>query len=164
MKKAIKDFVFNQLKYGPLYKKRLKAIKSYSELSTDKLIDLENEKLAYLVNNAYKSSIFYKKLYTDYGVNLKQIQNKEDLIKLPIITKDLIKDQVDNIYIGNKLIRHTSYTSGTTGSPLKVYYGLDCVLNEACYNEVFRNNAGHYFGDKVISLRGALDGTSKEYF
>ncbi len=164
MKQSIKDLVFNQLKYGFLYKQRLKTIKSYQELTTEDLLFLENKKLVHLVNKAYSKTLFYKDLFNDYGVNLKQIQNKEDLTKLPIITKDLIKDRVDSIYLGNKLIRHKSYTSGTSGSPLKVYYGLNCVINEACYNEVFRNNAGHYFGDKVVSLRGALDGTTREYF
>lgn len=84
----------------------------------------------------------------------------EDLSKLPVVTKDLIRDRVDDIYIG-KRFKHTAHTSGTSGSPLKIYYSWDCVFNEASYNEIFRNNAGHYFGDRVISLRGALDGAKR---
>lgn len=164
MKKIIKNFVLNQLKYGYLFKKRLKLIKSYHELSTNKTQEIESELLVKYINNAYKKSSFYKDLYDSYGVNLKQIQNKQDLVSLPIITKDIIKDNVDNIYIGNKHLRHTSFTSGTTGSPLKVYYSLNCILNEASYNEIFRNKAGHFYGDRVISLRGALDGKKKEYY
>ncbi|TYC15654.1 phenylacetate--CoA ligase family protein [Bizionia gelidisalsuginis] len=152
------------MKYGLFFKKRLRQIKEYQILTIDEEEELKNELLIKHIKNAYGKSLFYKNLYNSYGVNLNQIQNKEDLVNLPIITKELIKDNVNDIYTGNKFIKHTSYTSGTTGSPLKVYYSLNCVLNEASYNEVFRNNAGHFYGDRVISLRGALNGKEKEYF
>lgn len=161
--KAVKDYFFKELKYGYLFKKRLSKIESYNRLSSLQLEELEAHLLSTIVKNAYKKSNFYKQLYNDYGVNINQIQSKDDLNKLPLITKDIIKTRVDDIYIGNSL-KHTSYTSGTSGSPLKVYYSLNCILNEACYNEVFRNKAGHYYGDRVVSLRGALDGSRKEYY
>lgn len=160
----LKDYFYSKLKYGILFNNRLKRIKSYQDMTDDQLLILENEKLINNINNAYSKSSFYKNLYNEHGVDIKQIKTIEDLTKLPIITKDLIKNHVENLYVGNKLIRHTTYTSGTSGTPLKVYYSLNCVLNEASYNEIFRNNAGHFFGQKIISLRGALDGTTKEYF
>ena len=163
LKNAFKDYLFNELKYGFLFKKRLKKIKEYESMSSSQLDDLEASLFSLQVKNAYQKSSFYNDLYNKHGVNISQIQSKDDLHKLPIITKNEIKDRVDDLYVGNRF-KHTTYTSGTTGSPLKVYYSLDCVLNEASYNEVFRNKAGHNYGDRIISLRGALDGTVKEYF
>jgi phenylacetate-CoA ligase len=159
----IKDFLFQQLKYGYFFKKRLKEIQRFHDLSDQQLLELENQTLKFHIANAYKKSSFYKELYDRYGVVLSQIQNREDLKQLPMITKEDIKSKVDHLYIGNK-IKHTSYTSGTSGSPLKVYYDINCILNEASYNEIFRNNAGHYFGQKVVSLRGVLDKKTMKYF
>lgn len=163
MKNLLRDFIFNRLKYGSGFRKRLSLIESYQRLSENELLIKENSMLVEHIRNAYNNSPFYKELYDSYGVNLSQIQSKEDLSKLPVVTKEVIRDRVDDIYIGNRF-KHTAYTSGTSGSPLKIYYSWDCVLNEASYNEIFRNNAGHYFGDKAVSLRGALDGTKREHY
>ncbi|GAA0872763.1 exopolysaccharide biosynthesis protein VpsH [Gangjinia marincola] len=159
----LKSFLDAHLKYGFLFKRRLKKVNDYYTISNDKLEQLKQEKIRAHIENAYTNSLFYKKLYDDHGVNLSQIQNQEDVKNLPPITKAIIKDQIDKLYIGNR-IRHTSHTSGTSGSPLKVYYDLDCVLNEAAHNEVFRNNAGHHYGQKVVSLRGVLDKSRMKYF
>lgn len=152
----IKAFFNHQLKYGSLFRQRLKKIQAYYHCNNTLLKELEAEKLKELLHNTYKHSSFYKNLYDEYGVILSQIQNREDLKKLPLITKQDIKDKVDEIYFGSKF-KYTTYTSGTTGSPLKIYYSLDCVLNEAAYNEIFRNNAGHRIGMPLVSLRGKLD-------
>ncbi|MDC9724097.1 MAG: hypothetical protein PSN34_15185 [Urechidicola sp.] len=160
---VIKDFAFNKLKYGYFFKKRLKHIRSLYELTPEQLLILENQMLVKQISNAYKKSTFYNALYNKHDINLSQIQSKEDLKLLPIIDKNDIKEFVDRIYIGSKF-KHASHTSGTSGTPLKVYYDINCIINEASYNEIFRNNAGHYYGNKVLSLRGALDGSTKEYF
>lgn len=151
----MKDFLKHQIKYGWLFKKKLAKIKKYYSLSAQELQDLEDKKIRLLLSNAIKKSPFYKELYARYGVNLSQIQNRDDLKNLPSISKQDIINQVDNIYFGSKL-RHTAHTSGTSGSPLKVYYSVDCILNEASYNEIFRNNAGHRTGQRTVSLRGNL--------
>jgi phenylacetate-CoA ligase len=163
MRNLIKDYVFKELKYGVLFKKRLNKIRRYHELSTSDFESLESELLREHIKNAYNNCMFYSELYVNHGVNISQIQNKDDLKKLPEIQKKDVKGKEENLYIGNRF-KHISYTSGTTGSPLKVYYDINCVLNEAAYNEHFRNNAGHRFGQRVVSLRGALDGSLMESF
>ena len=152
----LKDFINYQIKYGPLFKERLKKIEYYYSLSIARLLEVEAEKLQKLISITYAKSPFYHDLWNEYGVNINQIKDRNDLKKLPIINKQDIKDKVDKIYFGSK-IKYTTYTSGTTGSPLKIYYSLDCVLNEASYNEVFRNNVGHQLGMPLVSLRGKLD-------
>ncbi|WP_370390337.1 hypothetical protein [uncultured Winogradskyella sp.] len=163
LKNSIQDFIFKELKHGLLFKRRLNKIRSYYELSASEREYLESTILVKHIKNAYSKSIFYKDLYDLHGVNLNQIQTKDDLDKLPIIQKEHIKDRVNDLYIGSRF-KHTSYTSGTSGTPLKVYYDLNCVLNEASYNEIFRNNAGHHYGQRVVSLRGALDGSKMDYY
>lgn len=159
----IKSYLKYKLKYGYFFKKRLKKIQGYYEMSQSDQDEVESQKLIRLVNNAYKKSAFYRELYDKHGINIKQIQNRDDLKKLPVITKNDIKNRVDEIYFGGK-IKYTTFTSGTSGSPLKIYYSLDCILNEASYNEIFRNNAGHQIGQRVVSLRGNLDRTQFKSF
>jgi len=163
MVNRISDFMVSQLKYGYLFRKRLNQVRLYQELEPDHEAVLQNRLLKNLVHSAYQKSRFYKNLYDEHGINLRQIQNKEDLQSLPIITKFDIKSHERDLYIGSPL-RYRGSTSGTSGTPLTVYYSVDCVLNEASYNEIFRNNAGHHYGDKAISLRGKLGGNQFEYF
>lgn len=159
----LKSFVSQKLKYGVCFRQRLRRIKAYYELSDNEIEDYEAIKINQLVKNAYSRSPFYRDLYDKYGVNISQVQNRSDLVNLPSISKSDIRNCVNDIFIGN-FLKHKAYTSGTSGTPLQVYYSMDCVINEASYNEIFRNNAGHFYGDRTISLRGALDNTKREYF
>lgn len=163
MSNRISDFFIGQLKSGPLFQRRLKRVRSFQDMGDEQIARIENEMLLDQIQNAYKKSRFYRNLYDEYGVNMHQIQHKGDLNVLPAISKFDVKSHEHELYIGSP-IRYRGSTSGTSGTPLTVFYSLDCVWNEASYNEIFRNNAGHYYGDRAISLRGKLDASSFEHY
>lgn len=156
--KLIKDYIHYKIKYDTSFRNQLNKIKGFENLNESRLRELENEKLVTHLRQAYQKSKFYQKLYNEYGVNLSQIQSREDLCILPVISKELIRDSVADIYIGNRF-RYKGSTSGTSGSPLTVYYSKKCINAEAAYLESFYNKAGFSFGDAVVSLRGKLDKT-----
>lgn len=156
MKKLSHFFVRNILKNNPLFWYRLRRIKSLYELDPEKLLILQNEAFIKLINYAYSHSTFYKNYYQLHGVDIQSIKDITDVIKLPIVTKQQVKENADNILIGMKSFQKVAHTSGTSGSPLKVYRSYSSVIEEEAYLWRHREKFGHKIGSKSIALRADL--------
>lgn len=140
------------LKYNFLFNIYLKKLKKLSNLSKIEIENIKLEKIKKIVKKANKSH-FYKNLYKDYNTN---IESMDDFYKLPIITKEMIKDKEELLLTKIKFLLFKGYTSGSSGSPLKVYYDYKSVIKENAYVWLYRNNCGLEFKEPVVSLRGNL--------
>lgn len=93
-------------------------------MSREKMRELQGQKLKKIVAYAYEHSPFYKKRFDEYGVKPADINNIDDITKLPFTVK---QDLRDNYPFGmmavpmSEILRlHAS--SGTTGKPIVVGY------------------------------------------
>ncbi|MEK6480843.1 hypothetical protein WJR50_25095 [Catalinimonas sp. 4WD22] len=157
MKKLAHFFVRNILKNNPLFWYRLHRLKSLYELEQEKLLTLQNETFLKLLKYAYSNSAFYKSYYQQYGLDIKTIKDISDINKLPVVTKDHIRKHAEVILTGPKSFQKVAYTSGTSGSPLKVYRSYSSVIEEEAYIWRHRENFGHTIGAKSVALRADLD-------
>jgi phenylacetate-CoA ligase len=92
--------------------------------SLDELIYHQSIALKNLVNHAYSTVPFYKKLYDVKGLNPQDIQSIEDITKIPIIDKQLLVQNsfdklISNKYKLNNLI--PVKTAGSNGKPFLFY-------------------------------------------
>ena len=62
---------------------------------------------------------FYRKKFDVAGLKPKDIKNREDLVKFPILTKNEIKEWLTPLVDSEKERMHIVSTSGSTGTPLK---------------------------------------------
>ena len=87
-------------------------------------------KIKAIINYAYENVPFYKNLYDNYGINPKNINNLNDVIKLPILTKDMLKKAILEKTIFSKEKRKwkiaTTHTTGSTGMPTTLYFDQFC--------------------------------------
>lgn len=85
----------------------------------------QNEQLHSLILHCYKNVPYYKELFDSLQIKPNDIQSKEDLVKIPILTKEIVRKNVDKLIATNipkSSIKHAN-TSGSTGTPLKIFYG-----------------------------------------
>ena len=90
----------------------------------EKLEEYQIEKLRRVVKYADQNVPFYHKLYRENGVDISKIQKIDDLVKLPIIKKDVFKKQdvkeiLSSEYNPSRLKRVR--TSGSSGTPFQLY-------------------------------------------
>lgn len=140
------------LKYNFLFDIYLKKLKILSTLNKNEIENIKLEKIKQLVKKA-SESYFYKNLYKNCNTN---IESMDDFYKLPIVTKEMIKGKEELLLTKPKFLLFKGYTSGSSGSPLKVYYDYLSVIKENAYVWLYRNNCGLQFKDPVVSLRGNL--------
>ncbi|MDQ1769214.1 phenylacetate--CoA ligase family protein [Labilibaculum euxinus] len=155
--RALRDYLLSKIKFGYRFSKELQRIADLYSISESQLLELKNQEFVKQYQNAFTNSKFYNKLYQEHGLNLNSIQSTDDAKLIPIITKEDIRHRVDELLTCNKLFVYTAYTSGTTGSPLKLYRDYQSVCKEYSYGYYFQSMHGYQLGDKVISIKGDLD-------
>ena len=91
--------------------------------SIDKLEEFQNERLKDIIKYAYNIIPGYQRKFDEAKVKPKDIRTKDDLYKLPIITREELQNNKD--FINEKLISDILYTGGSTGTSLKYYESKD---------------------------------------
>lgn len=115
----------------------IKMYKTYKQLMKNQWLDIEQirkiqqKKLRYLVNYAYKNVSYYKKLFDETGISPTDIKSPEDLKKLPLTNKSALQTlKLDCItsrsFCHDELIHE--HTSGSTGRPFTIYFDKDFVM------------------------------------
>ena len=105
------------IRFYPTYKKLIQnQCKSYEELKEEQEKQLRN-----MINFAYKNVPYYHKLFDDLKLSPDDIKKLEDLEKLPILTKEIIKQNWDDFkHVNlNKMKYYNNATGGSTGTPFK---------------------------------------------
>ena len=107
---------------------RRQTLKQYSNLLLEsKMSETERQKLLYnrvknIITHAFNSSDFYKKKFEEYNFNPEDFLNLEGLKRIPILTKNELRE--NNLLIKNynsKLIIKST-TGGSTGVPVTVFH------------------------------------------
>lgn len=153
---ALKFLLENKVRYNYFFAKELRAIRTQRNWGPTILRDLQERNFVSLVHRAYHRSPFYRHLYDLHGVDISKIKALSDIERLPVITKDAIREHVGTIFIGNRLNRSTAHTSGTTGSPMTLYRDYQSITREAAYLWAHRMSFGYEVGMKTVTLRGNL--------
>jgi phenylacetate-CoA ligase len=89
----------------------------------------QDERLRALVRHAYVNVPFYRDRWKQLKIAPNDIQSRSDLPKLPIVTKEEIRQHADRLVSQNFPRREllSRHTSGTTGKALHFYMTRDAV-------------------------------------
>ncbi len=134
---------------------------SYKELK-----DEQEKQLRSLINYSFENIPYYHKLFRDLKLSPSDIKNIEDLEKLPILKKQIIKENWEDFkpINLNKISYYEGDTGGSTGVPLKYRLAkFDKFLAGAL---LYRGwGYGRYeLGDKMVFLAGSsLDVGTEKY-
>ena len=98
----------------------IRFLSSTEWLSEKDLFDLQSRKLRQLIEHCYKNVPYYKRVFDDLGLKSGDIQTRDDLSKLPILTKSIIKENFNDLIsldIDSRKPLDGS-TGGSTGTPM----------------------------------------------
>lgn len=123
--------------------------------SRNQIDGYQNQKLRLLIQHAFTNVPFYNDLFYNLRLMPEDIQNKEDLAKLPVLTKDTIRQEgierfTSNTISKNKLIQSSS--SGSTGEPLFYWNTKDAYSMNIAANLRGWYGMGYRLGDKYVKL------------
>lgn len=122
-----------QHRFGAALQRSLDELLESERWPRDRLLELQNRRLRRIVRHAYDNSPFYRRSFDEAGVAVPDIRTIEDLPKLPILTKEAVRANGDSLLTSRPRRGWLEgHTSGTTGSPLAVWYDRrTCVETNA---------------------------------
>ena len=135
--------------------KSLRQLESSQWWPRNRILELQNERLRQLIRQAYDKVPYYRRLFDEVSIKPGSIQSKEDLIKLPLLTKELIRAHSDKLMASGfnprKLVELA--TDGSSGEPLQfcrtrqdqVSWGFAAAQRAYGW-------AGYRLGDKLAKL------------
>jgi len=138
--------------------KQYNFVKKNEFESYETLKRYQEEKLQRLIQFSYNNVPYYHKLFEKLNLKPEDIQSIEDLQKLPILTKEIIrKHQRDFIPTNLKEQKYVnSSTGGSTGEPLQYRLSKeDEILGLAIMYALSWGYAGYKLGDKVGVIAGS---------
>lgn len=142
--------LFNLKAYTYRYTGRYKEF--FNELSTP----FENDD-AKRLNDLKKFLQFVKihsKYYKNIDFDIKSFNSFGDIRKLPILTKDALRENIDSIVTIDKSKAILAKTGGTTGASLKVYYTKEDNQRRFANVNAFRSHYGYSLGKGVAWFSG----------
>ena len=156
MKKYIKETLKFVLRSRPFTAKYVREIEAMYAMAPEQLRTRNEERFLKIFRKAFDHSPFYHKLYTEAGISREDIRSLDDMKRLPVVTKEMIKKHGAEMVTTPKWKLLKNYTSGTTGSPLIVYEDWQSIWREQAYFECYRRRCGYRYGEPMVSLRGNL--------
>lgn len=107
------------------------------------------EELKRLLKHAKEKSRYYSKKLKNIDIN--EIKNLEDLKKIPILEKEELRKNIEDIITSHEM---KNSTGGTTGKAITVYFKKDDLQRRMAYLDAFKERHGIKLGMKSARFSG----------
>jgi phenylacetate-CoA ligase len=127
-------FRIRRHRYDRPYRRMVGALLDQERWDRDRMEALQLRRLRHVVGCAYERSAYYRRVMDMAEVRPGDLRSLEAVRRLPLLTKEFVRSEGAAL-----MTEHTpgrgwlhGHTSGTTGSPLGVWYDRDsCRVNNA---------------------------------
>jgi phenylacetate-CoA ligase len=141
---------------GQSVSKHFKFLQKSQWWSESELKEYQNEKLRALIKHAYENVPYYTELFDSLNLTPSDINTTDDLVKLPILTKEIVRENFKNGKIIAKNIPTKKMiltgSSGSTGEPLQYYITKDAYSMNIVSNLRGWYWMGYRLGDSYAKL------------
>lgn len=151
------DFLPPVWRYGGAYR-TARAVLNRSEWWTGtQLAQYQADCVRRLVVHCAEHVPYYRELFRDHGINPLEIQHPEDLHRIPVLTKEIVRKRKNDLIADNypAARRERETTSGTTGSPLDFYFDESTRAMERALARRHLQWLGFDANDRIAELKVA---------
>jgi len=152
----LKGYQIERERYGEKFNQLLKELEISQWKDLDWHLDKQNEKLRLLIAHAYEQVPYYREIMDEKSLKPSDFKNISDISKLPVLNKETVRKRQKDLMARNASRRKLKmgHTSGTTGSPLEVWWDIPSILISTATLWRFRGWAGLRYGDPFVTVTG----------
>ncbi len=145
-------------RYGKKFVKVKNELDKTQYYSREKIDEYQNIKLRKLIKHAYENVPYFRQLFKTIRLKPSDIMTKEDLQKIPVLTKNDVKKHHDKLISKNVTKRNLvhGHTSGTTGTPLNFYWDINTCVYTTAVDWRQKKWAGIRHGDPIALFLGRM--------
>lgn len=121
-------------RYGARYRAAVAMLEEQEQWSAERLRAYQDDRVRAVIRVAYEGSVHYRRLMSSAGIRPADFRGVSDLVKLPLLTRDAVRAEGPALMAAERPQRGWlhGHTSGTTGTPLGLWYDRDtCVMTNA---------------------------------
>ena len=142
----------NNKRHSGTYKKWKKEYKRLEGISLIELRKRQLDKLNDLLSYTHKKSPYYQEIFN--SLNFKNVTSLDDLKVLPILTKEDLRQNINDTVTISKAAAMISKTGGTTGKSLAVFRTKNDIQERNAIMSIFRGKQGYALGQKTAWFSG----------
>jgi phenylacetate-CoA ligase len=153
---SFKGHQFHGDRYGTAhFKKMARRLERNEHLSLEGLKELQFSMLRQFAGHCFQESPYYRRLWESHGLHPNDIREPGDVCRIPIVSKQDLRARTPEFLTEKSHRRLTPvHTSGTTGSPLTVYFSPEDIGQRHAFLERCRRWAGVQIGQKRATFTG----------
>lgn len=132
-------------RYGKKSKSFLEELVKNETSEFSDIQEMQNKLVCNLVKHAFEKVPFYQKYCQKTGLSVQDINKIDDIVKLPIITKDMIRENPLFFCAKNYVKKKGTFwlsTSGTSGKPLRIFCDMESRQRHYAFWSRFRQWCG----------------------
>ena len=137
---SVAGYKKNRTRYGKTYYEYREFLKEFDEYSLEDKLEYQKNELIDFINYTYENSPYYRELYKN--IDIRSINEISDLKKLPIIDKEMIRENINNINTVSARDSVEAHTGGTTGKSLVVHFSKDDMMKRMAMLDHFKSRVG----------------------
>lgn len=121
--KYFRDLIPDYYRHGKVFRSIYEELEIREKMKEEKQQEYQLKQLQKLLKYAYENVEYYKNLFDERGLKPEEIKTHQDLKKLPYLTKDIIKENFNDLIskkISQKDLLYLT-TGGSSGTPLGFY-------------------------------------------
>ena len=154
--------IYSAKLYRERYGKEFKAISldldASQWFSKEEIIEYQSRQLGALVRHCYDTVPYYHHLFKSLKIQPGDITTVDDLQKIPVLTKEHIRENQHELLSTEKSVRTNKITfggtSGTTGTPLRIAWDQHMRIFNNAVDWRQKKWAGVEPGDRIALLLG----------
>lgn len=137
---SFEGYRIQKSRYNVTFERVFQEFMNRNDWSYEQKCEYRDLQLQKMVKHCYETVPYYKKTFDKYGIDYRDIKYLDDLQRLPIITKQTVKENYIDFFSTafDKKELISQHTSGTSGSGFTFYQNKEA--NAAVWAHVWRGN------------------------
>jgi phenylacetate-CoA ligase len=117
--------------------RHMRAQRRVPYLPPEELRALRDRQVRQIVRYAAQTVPYYRECFREQGIDAADIRSAEDLDRLPLLTKEMVRSEPQRFCSTSRLGREAlrMSTTGSTAEPLDVYLDRQSILMAAAYGQ-----------------------------
>ena len=132
----------NRNRYGKVYSNHKVFLKKFDTILLKDKLKYQRKELINFIRYAYENSGFYRELYS--GIDISNIQSVEDLKKLPIVDKEMLRSRANDVFTIASEGAVEGHTGGTSGKSLLVLFTPEDLMKRMAMLDHFKERVGFH--------------------
>lgn len=134
--------------------KYVNLIERFNRKSFEEIQSYQLNRIRFIADYAFRTTKYYKTLFNEIGLDDPIHLTWEDFFRIPLLTKDIIRQEQLSILSNNwnKADLRRTATGGTTTSPMPFFSDWESMYRKRSATIVFDKWLGYHPGDFIVYL------------